>query len=594
MPGRKRRVDIAFFALLSALLTAISPLPVAAQSGEGENTIRVIILKDFPPQFVPTPQGPSGLAVEVVQEVARRAALDVEFITVDSWQDVYAPLRDKTADVISNMGVSDGRQKIFEFTEPYEVFDIKLFVRTDTTDIEEFDDLNGRVLGVQKTNVLTKGLIHSGKLQIKTYPSFTEAFLGLLAGEVDAVPAPTLPFLRLAHAAQLADRIKAVGPSLLEVKRAMAVPKGQIVLRDRLNLALSEFKQTDDYQRLLTKWYGAPASFWTTSNIVILISALIATLLGLMGIWRYYDVARMNRRIRESEHRFDTSLKFANVGSWEWTIATGELHWSSKIFEMLGYNEGEIIPTYEIFMNAVHPDDRASVIEEINRSLESGGDYHVEHRVVLPDGTLRWVCENGNVVRDREQNPLKMLGVVQDITESRATAEELSNALADAERANQAKSEFLATMSHEFRTPLNAILGFSEMLRAQYLGPLGSEKYQEYAEDIHNSGAHLLLLINDMLDIATIEAGKRDLSKELVDLDDVLRRCLNDVEFAAEAAGLSVSLTVSDSLPDLYVDKRSLVQIVHNLLSNAIKFSETGGRIDVSASHSVNEMTLRI
>jgi len=138
-------------------------------------------------------------------------------------------------------------------------------------------------------------------------------------------------------------------------------------------------------------------------------------------------------------------------------------------------------------------------------------------------------------------------------------------------------------MSHDFRTPLNAILGFSEMMRAQYFGPLGAMNYEEYANDIHQSGELMLALINDILDISAIEAGKRPLVKAVLDTDEVLRNCIKNVERAADQEGIALSLEISEDSPSLYADKRSVTQIVHNLLSNAIKFTDCDGKIVVSA-----------
>jgi two-component system cell cycle sensor histidine kinase PleC len=151
-----------------------------------------------------------------------------------------------------------------------------------------------------------------------------------------------------------------------------------------------------------------------------------------------------------------------------------------------------------------------------------------------------------------------------------------------AEGANKAKSEFLANMSHELRTPLNAINGFSEIMVAQMFGPLGDARYQEYAQDIHNSGQHLLALINDILDMSKIEAGKMNLRFEPVSLEDVTQDAVRLVRNRAETAGLKLEVEFPH-LPEIEADYRALKQILLNLLSNAIKFTPRGGRITVRA-----------
>ena len=193
------------------------------------------------------------------------------------------------------------------------------------------------------------------------------------------------------------------------------------------------------------------------------------------------------------------------------------------------------------------------------------------------------------VVRSVKAMRTKLSFSYDNIRQSEA---HLQTALADAEQANQAKSEFLATMSHEFRTPLNAILGFSELMRAQYFGPLGSDNYADYANDIHESGAHMLALVNDVLDIAAIEAGKRPLVKEPMDIGEVLKDCVRNFEKAAVEDGIELSLEVPDGLPSLHADKRSVRQITYNLLSNAFKFTNRKGSILISVTVADGEMLI--
>jgi len=153
----------------------------------------------------------------------------------------------------------------------------------------------------------------------------------------------------------------------------------------------------------------------------------------------------------------------------------------------------------------------------------------------------------------------------------------------EAERASKAKSEFLSSMSHDLRTPLNAIIGFSDMMRAKTFGPLGNAHYDAYADDIYNSGEHLISLINDILDLSKIEAGKYDLVEQPLDVSVLIQACFRQVKNMADTSGLTLTATVAPDLPHLRGDKRVLTQILNNLLSNAIKFTEDGGKIAVTA-----------
>ena len=149
--------------------------------------------------------------------------------------------------------------------------------------------------------------------------------------------------------------------------------------------------------------------------------------------------------------------------------------------------------------------------------------------------------------------------------------------------ASQAKSEFLARLSHELRTPLNAVIGFSEMLMMEVWGPLGGERYKGYAGDIHVAGKHLLSLINEVLDLSKVEAGRFELRDEIVALCEVVPQCMGLLAERANRAGITLSANLPDTMPSLRADPRVLRQILLNLLSNAVKFTPAGGQVITSA-----------
>lgn len=163
-------------------------------------------------------------------------------------------------------------------------------------------------------------------------------------------------------------------------------------------------------------------------------------------------------------------------------------------------------------------------------------------------------------------------------------ARELEEARDVAEAANDAKSAFLATMSHELRTPLNAIIGFTELMQTSLFGPLGHAKYVEYIADIHKSGSHLLSLINDILDLSRLDAGRADLVDEVFSLEQLIRDVCRFLEPLARQGGLKIAAEIAPALPKLRADQRRVKQVILNLLSNAIKFTPAGGRVSVEAA----------
>jgi two-component system cell cycle sensor histidine kinase PleC len=165
-----------------------------------------------------------------------------------------------------------------------------------------------------------------------------------------------------------------------------------------------------------------------------------------------------------------------------------------------------------------------------------------------------------------------------------------ANAISDesrrrAEEANLAKSRFLATMSHELRTPLNAILGFSEVMRNEVLGPMENDTYKEYARDIHASGQHLLNLINEILDLSRIEAGRYELNEEPINIGHIVEECRHLMQLKARTKEIAVDVQVEKNMPRLWADERSVRQIVLNLLSNAVKFTQKGGSVTIKVGH---------
>ena len=161
--------------------------------------------------------------------------------------------------------------------------------------------------------------------------------------------------------------------------------------------------------------------------------------------------------------------------------------------------------------------------------------------------------------------------------------EDLAEARDRAMAASRVKSDFLAQMSHELRTPLNAIIGFSEMMKERIFGPLGDSHYDDYAEHIHTSGAHLLALINDVLDLSKVEAGKLEMHEEAVDIEAVVATSLQTVAEPAAAGKVALSAELAKDLPLVRADERMVTQILLNLLSNAVKFTAEGGRVTVRA-----------
>jgi len=205
-----------------------------------------------------------------------------------------------------------------------------------------------------------------------------------------------------------------------------------------------------------------------------------------------------------------------------------------------------------------------------------------QYELTRADGSPLVISINGEPVFDCENRFVGYRGTGTDVTEQRKAEEARDAALRIAEEANQAKSEFLATMSHDLRTPLNAIVGFSSILNEELFGPLG-ERYRDYARDIRDSGDHLLSLVNDILDLSAIEAGKVAIEKHHLDAGEIVSECQTVIRPRAQSAGVDVALGLPEVPATVYADRQALKQILLNLLANAVEFTPPGGRVTLSA-----------
>jgi PAS domain S-box-containing protein len=232
------------------------------------------------------------------------------------------------------------------------------------------------------------------------------------------------------------------------------------------------------------------------------------------------------------------------------------------------------------WMEAIHPEDAAWLREH---PAKAGTDWAAEFRVVRPDGSLRWVRSRSFPIPDAEGRLHRIVGFAEDVTESRQAELALREAKEAAERASRAKTDFLAIISHELRTPLNAILGFSEILADGHAGAL-NEQQASYLDHILVGGRRLLELVNDLLDLAKIEAERLHLERADFDLSTLVLDLETSMKPMAVRAEIILTLDQQPGMPAMHADPRRMKQVVFNLLSNALKFTPVGGEVTVRTS----------
>ncbi|MEO7720139.1 MAG: PAS domain S-box protein [Capsulimonas sp.] len=319
---------------------------------------------------------------------------------------------------------------------------------------------------------------------------------------------------------------------------------------------------------------------------------------------------RFEEILQQSERRLALAQRITGAGVWDRDLQSNRLIWDDQMFEIYGVSSAQLME-YEQWRSLVAPENLAGVEAALEKSLESHGAEYYEFKIVRPDGAVRDIGSQRIVLRDDDGTAVRMIGVNQDITERKHSEEslrqykdrledlvdqrtvELTAARNQAEAANHAKSVFLANMSHELRTPLNAVLGFSYLM---LIAPDISPEQRKTLDIINRSGDHLLHLINDVLDVARIEAGREVVKPIDFDLESAIQDVTDMMRIRAEQKQLQLIVEQSDQAPRFVrTDQTKLRHILINLIGNAIKFSERGSvilRIDVAGDAKSHPMDL--
>jgi PAS domain S-box-containing protein len=287
----------------------------------------------------------------------------------------------------------------------------------------------------------------------------------------------------------------------------------------------------------------------------------------------------------------------AEIGLWFWDFDENKIYSTPRCNELLGIPTYESLD-YERFLEVVHPEDRPSTDETLQQSRLDGTKYEVEFRVLCPDGAIEWICAEGKSFLGDDGQPQRMMGVLRKITDQRLAAEELErasererNAREEAVEANRSKDFFLAFVSHELRSPLNAILGWSKILLTKKV----DEATQRNAlETIERSARVQTKLINDLVDSARVASGKLRLEYHPTDLAEVVRVSFEAQRPAAEQHKLNFELDAGEEAVPVFGDAGRLQQVFTNLMSNAIKFTPEGGTVTVTVKGGPDVATVSV
>lgn len=558
---------------------------------------------DWEPYERITPDGEFvGIAADLIALIAHRAGIDLELIATDSWQQSLDYSRAGRCQIMAFLNQTPEREEWLIFTDPY-FTDYNVFITR-----EEHDYIADPSVLINKTIVLPRGTSVEERLR-RDYPNL-EVIIVESEPEAIAMVNAKKADMTLRSLTMAAYVIKKEGWFNLKVAGQLpnyvnefriGVNKEDVLLRDILNKAIATVTNQDVQQAI-----NNHVSIRMVSHIdyrLLIRIALGFTVLLIIGLAWNYQLRKLNTRLaqqksqlidlseqlhddiarrkeaeaelRESEAKLDGLI--SNLPGFVYRCSN-DPEWSMEYIsagckEITGYEPKLFLNNETTYGSIIHPDDRKLNWEQWQEALADSRHFEGEYRIIRKDGGVRWVWERGHGVYNSNPELQRLEGFITDITVKKSTEKALIEAKKQAESGSQAKSQFLANMSHEIRTPLNGVIGFTELLKDGHL----DQKQREYAENAYISAHTLMDIINDILDLSKVEAGKLELSLVKTDLHDLLNQASELVRVQAEKKGLLFTTDIQSDMPRFAtIDPLRLKQILVNLLGNAVKFTPRG------------------
>jgi len=603
MGGRVMRGHRFSVRLLCALLIA-GVLGVRGAPAHAEPALTVGSELDYPPFAMVDEAGrPVGFSIDLFRAVAETMNLEVDF-RVGPWPVLLSDLREGRLDALPFVGIFPERDEYLDFSVPIVVTHGAVFVREGGPRVREESDLAPLRVAVMRDDVGHEyARARPWGDDVAAFPSLAEAFDCLAAARCDAVVAPRLQGVLLIDQGGLTGIAPA--PLTLEgfsLSYAFAVQAGDADLLASLNGGLAIAIADGTLDRLYEKWLpelrpqtGIPLDVLLPYATGIL--ALFLVIVSVLYAGQRRATALAGARGRSLERQADHLRRLASRLDTERMRAEharAEADALIKVIPDLFFRldaEGRyvdvhdpeglaLVPVERLLGQRIEdalPEDTARAARAaLERMHETGESQSLEYTLDRPDGPPRHFQARLAPMDDGGS-----LAVVRDVTEARQREAEVRHAAAALATASAAKSRFLATLSHEFRTPLNAMLGFSDILVQEMFGPVGNDRYREYTRNIHAAGQALQALVDDVMDITHIDSGRVTLLESVVDLRTIVEQKVAVVAPLAAANATKLRVIGPPTPERVWADAEQVQRMVANLLSNAVKFTQ-GGSVEVS------------
>jgi len=374
---------------------------------------------------------------------------------------------------------------------------------------------------------------------------------------------------------------------LLSIAILLARPqRGLINILVQNSIGRSSLRNIILFTLLIPVFVGYIRFFGNSTYEISAGLSLALIMLGLIIIfiaveWRNVSIQdKYTQKLTLSDQRLTLALQSAHAGVWSWNIQRDEVVWDNEMHRLYKIELNATPKHYSDFLNLVHPDDRKKVEYNVSDTLNNDKPYEVSFRIKTKDNEKHYIGCRAKVYQDKFGRPTYMMGVCWDITKQRLAEDEMKKAKEIAEEASRLKTNFMAKISHDLRSPLNGIIGFAELM---YHGKVGtiSEAHKEYLSDILTSARHLLLLINDVLDISKVESGKMEFFPEKIDINKILDETKDIFHTLIETKHLSITCEVDPTLNKVTIDPARFKQVLYNYVSNALKYTPDNGKVIV-------------
>ena len=583
-----------------------------------QNQSRIVLAVETgyaPFVFIGADGRPAGLAQDYIGMVEAKIGARFAERRLASLDEIFEKVRAHEVQIVNAITRTPWRSSFLNITESYISVPNVIIARKDHAGPIREVNLSGLKVSLVKSYAVTEYLTNKGLGFVPDFvPDDITALLNVSFGRSDVA------VVDLATASSLISQhgitnLRVAGEASFSVRLSMGTPLDEPILYGILQKGLKAITD-EERQRIRDRWINSAGPslladrrflFMVGGGLSVVFAIIVAVLIWNRTLRRqirlhtaalekkqadYHqtlerqigertaELSAANRQLEQLSERLTLATTGAHIGIWDYDSLAGSCVYDGEMLRLYALGGDGRGVTLQDWQTSLHPEDRDRATADVLAALRGERPLDSEFRIRWPDGTVRHLKSMAQVYRDHSDRPIRMVGISYDITEGKRVETDLKEAKRSAEQANTAKSEFLAMMSHEIRTPITGVLGMADLLRRTPLDP----EQLGYLDTLAASTKTLLTILNDILDISKIEAGKVVFEEIEFALGDAVQDTLALFEEAAAAKGLKLTRRFADDLPMRVIgDPVRFKQLLFNLTGNAIKFTEAG-RVDLRLS----------